>query len=62
MRWCLNGSDKFSVQSYYKDIHGASGNIFPCKSICYVKAPKSVSFFLLTVVWGKVVLLGRTSL
>ena len=44
MRWCLNGSGKFSVQSYYKDIHGASGNIFPCKSICCVKAPKSVSF------------------
>ena len=62
MRWRLNGSGKFNVQSYYKDIHGASGNIFPCKSIWCVKAPKSVSFSLLMVVWVKVVLLSRTSL
>ena len=39
IRWCLNGSGKFNFRSYYKDIHGANCNIFPCKSKWCVKSP-----------------------
>ena len=54
MRWCLAGSGKFDVHSFYKAIRGTNGNHFPWKCIWCIKAPKRASIFLWIAAWGKI--------
>ena len=46
--WCLNGSGKFDVQSFYNKIRNVTLPTFPWKGIWKVKVPGRVAFFMWT--------------
>ena len=46
LSWCLNGSGKFDVRSFYHKIRNVTLPTFPWKGIWKVKVPKRVAFFM----------------
>ena len=44
--WCLNGSGKFDIQSFYHKIRDVTHFTFPWKGIWKVKVLKMVAFFV----------------
>ena len=44
--WCLNGSTKFDVRSFYYKIQNVTLPTFPWKDIWKVKVLKMVAFFV----------------
>lgn len=61
IRWngVLKGNGIFDIQSFYKEIWGATSAPFPWKGIWSVKGPKRVLFFLWTVALGKILSLDN---
>lgn len=53
-RWRLKKNVEFDIHSFYNALRGSNSVNFLCKSIRGVKAPQRVSFFVWTVVWGKI--------
>ncbi len=54
MSWQLTGNNVIHVRSYYTALYWSNGASFPWKTIWRVKAPIRVSFFVLTVAWGRI--------
>ena len=52
--WCLNGSGKFDVWSFYHKIRNATLPTFPWKGIWKVKVPKRVAFFIWAATHGQI--------
>ena len=57
--WCLNGSGKFDVQSFYYKIQNVTLPTFPWKGIWKVKVPRRVAFFMWTVAHGQILTLDN---
>ena len=54
MGWQLRSNGDFIVRSFYGTLWGSSSMSLPWKAIGRVKAPHSVSFFVWTTTWGKI--------
>ena len=57
--WCLNGSGKFDVRSFYYKIRNVTLPTFPWKGIWKVKVPRRVAFFMWTVAHGQILTLDN---
>ena len=55
--WCLNGSGKFDVRSFYRKIRNVTLPTFPWKGIWKVKVPRRVAFFMWTIAHGQILTL-----
>ena len=62
LSWCLNGSGRFDIQSFYLKIRNATLTSFPWKGIWKAKVPKRVAFFMWTAVHGQVLNLDNLRL
>ena len=60
--WCLNGSGKFKVWSFYHKIQNVTLSTFPWKGIWKVKVPKKVAFFMWTTAHGQILTLDNLML
>jgi hypothetical protein len=54
LTWKLNQTGMFDTRSCYLALRDSTAMIFPWKSIWRIKAPRRVSFFVWTTVWGKI--------
>ena len=59
LSWCLNGSRKFDVRSFYLKIRNATPSSFPWKGIWKTKVPKRVSFFMWIAAHGQILTLDN---
>ena len=62
LSWCLNGSGRFDVRSFYLKIRNATLTSFPWKGIWKAKVPKRVAFFMWTAAHGQVLNLDNLRL
>ena len=60
--WCLNGSGKFNIRSFYHKIQNVTLSTFPWKGIWKVKVPKKVAFFMWTIAHGQILTLDNLML
>ena len=60
--WCLNGSGKFDVRSFYHKIRNVTLPTFPWKDIWKVKVPRRVAFFMWTIAHGQILTLDNLML
>jgi hypothetical protein len=54
LRWRLKGNGIFDIRSFYSALRHAQPVTFPWKAIWGVHAPKRVSFFVWSAVWGRI--------
>lgn len=53
LRWRMKRKDMFDVCSYYETLRGSIGVVF-LLSVWRTKFPKRGAFFVLVVIWGKI--------